>query len=221
MELQNYLSFKVACFRRNKDGAASATVPIDFSKSNPYTLDLAQANMNARIDSVQSVFVDNRANPNFLTITSYVTQQVLKIPAGGQAYLPVLAAQQKFDLTTRLTPTVNIQFLNFMVQPCVWSPSDNGSTGTDFSSTPPALLGSLLKTIPANGFRIHVGVQNQSADEIQVVRDDGVSSTPTILLLDPGAGAGLQGGAWESSTFKGRLRIYSDNAGSQVAAYED
>jgi len=97
-----------------------------------------------------------------------------------------------------------------------------GSTGTDYSAnaaTVPIAGYMLLQTIPATPGRAYVEVQNQSANTIQVVRDDGNGGNLTSILLT-GVGAGQQGAGTSSDTFKGRLRIYGP-AGSQIAAYQD
>jgi len=95
----------------------------------------------------------------------------------------------------------------------------NGSTGTDYSANPAAVSGTPLVTIPATATRAYVEVQNQSANQQQLVRDDGNGNNQTSILLS-GVGAGQQGGGWSSSTFKGRVRVYGP-AGSQVSAYQD
>jgi hypothetical protein len=97
-----------------------------------------------------------------------------------------------------------------------------GSTGTDASAnaaTVPISGYSLLLTIAANPTRAYVEVQNQSAAQIQLVRDDGTGANQSSVLLASG-GANAQGGGWLSTTFKGRVRVYGVT-GSQVSAFQD
>ncbi|MCJ2019463.1 hypothetical protein MKK84_18810 [Methylobacterium sp. E-065] len=94
-----------------------------------------------------------------------------------------------------------------------------GSTGADFSANSAAVSGTLLQSIPTTANRAYVEVQNQSANQLQLVRDDGAGNNVTTILL-AGTGAGQQGGGWSSSTFKGRVRVYGPT-GSQIAAYQD
>lgn len=93
-----------------------------------------------------------------------------------------------------------------------------GSTGTDSSANGAAVPADstfvLLVTIPVNATRARVGVQNQAAINLQVVRDDGAGANQTSLFL-----AGPFN-SWESSTFKGRIRVYGPS-GTAVAAYQD
>ena len=100
--------------------------------------------------------------------------------------------------------------------------SGSGSTGHDYSAngaTIPLAGTVLLATVPVNAARFYVAVQNQSAGSIQVVRDDGAGANQTSVLLASG-GAGLQGGGWDSATFRGRVRVYGAS-GAQVSAFED
>jgi hypothetical protein len=100
-----------------------------------------------------------------------------------------------------------------------------GGTPADFSSSAASVPLSggytLLTTVPVNGNRAAIEVQNQSAGTIQVVRDDGSAGSGTVSsILLAGAGAGLPGGSWASTTFKGRLRIYGAS-GAQVSAFQE
>lgn len=99
--------------------------------------------------------------------------------------------------------------------------SGAGSTGTDWSANSISVAAHLLLTIPVNANRNFVGVQNQSGEQIQVVRDKGDGTQLTILLLESGGANNTGGGEWGSTTFKGRLRVYSATSTDQVGAYED
>ena len=100
-----------------------------------------------------------------------------------------------------------------------------GGVNADVSSAPatvPEATFVLLATIPINGNRSTVEVQNQSAALIQVVLDDGSGTAGTIssYLLGPGTGANTAGGVWNSQTFKGRVRVYGAT-GAQVMARQN
>lgn len=95
-----------------------------------------------------------------------------------------------------------------------------GSTGTDFSANAAGVSGSPLVTIGAASGRAFIEVQNQSINQLQLVRDDGAGNNQTSIILAPAASPGAQGGGWSSATFKGRVRVYGP-AGSQVGAYQD
>jgi len=96
-----------------------------------------------------------------------------------------------------------------------------GSTGYDYSAngltTPPGVL---LATVPANDSRLHVEVQNQSAADITLVRDDGANGQRSVIVLATGGAVGAQGGGWASSTFRGRVRVYGPT-GSRISVMED
>lgn len=93
---------------------------------------------------------------------------------------------------------------------------------SDASQNAPAIntLGTLLGTIAPNRARQGALVQNQSANTLYVVLDDGNASTPTIIVLGPASAAGKgDGGYWDTLGLlhTGRIRIYG-TAGAQFAA---
>lgn len=93
----------------------------------------------------------------------------------------------------------------------------------DASANAPAIPGALnlLATLPVNPQRIGYIVQQQSVNVLTVAFDDGASSTPTVLILDPAAAANRQGGAFTFTGMPhyGRIRVFG-LAGSQVGAAE-
>jgi hypothetical protein len=102
---------------------------------------------------------------------------------------------------------------------------DYGGVNADVSSAPatiPEATFVLLATVPINGNRVAVEVQNQSAAIIQVVLDDGAATAGTLssILLNPGTGANTAGLTWLSTTFKGRVRVYGAT-GAQVMARQN
>ena len=118
-----------------------------------------------------------------------------------------------------------------------------GSPGRDYSAgspTPPnigAAFGSgvyagylVVATRAANPARANIDVENCTGGPIVVIRDDGNAASgaaPTnasVFALAGGTAPGAQGGAWSSTTFKGRLQIYAPaalTAGAFVTVMED
>jgi hypothetical protein len=116
-----------------------------------------------------------------------------------------------------------------------------GSTGADYSANKPALpnvganFGSsgpyasyvLIATVAASPMRNNVDIENDSGAQIAIVRDDGTASSgsapnnASVFALSGGTGTGVQGGAWVSTTFKGRLEIYAPSTSAQVAVMVD
>ena len=91
------------------------------------------------------------------------------------------------------------------------------SNGTSYSVNQPSVssLGTKLATVVNNNLRIKIGVQNQSAGNITIVRQDG-----TQIILASGGPQGSPGGSWESVSFQGQIDVYGAN-GAQIAVYED
>lgn len=190
---------------------------------------------NTSFSFIKSVYVDNSLNSETFSLFVAATRQTLTWPAYSQGYMPLLSTNPPlFTASTDGALNIDIHFLAFVVPPVIWQPpgivatttiSGNvnvvsaGGNNTDASANAPALLGTTLLTIAANAARKYVEIQNQSDVDIQVALDSG-SGTPTIIVLGNGGAAGLQGGGWSSTTFKGRVRVLSAAAGKQIAAYE-
>jgi hypothetical protein len=116
-----------------------------------------------------------------------------------------------------------------------------GSTGQDHSANQPALPvvgqpfgGSgpyagyvLVATVPASPTRNNVDIENTSGAQIAVMRDDGTAASgaapnnASVFALGGGSAAGAQGGAWSSTTFKGRLQIYAPSSTAIVSVMVD
>ena len=95
--------------------------------------------------------------------------------------------------------------------------SPAAGNGTDFSGSPPSLdtlLGTYTVVNPGCYF-----VQNQSANPLQVVFDNGSGGDQTIQILSSGGAAGSQGGDTNPpmSFFTGRMRVFGQPS-SQYAA---
>lgn len=120
-------------------------------------------------------------------------------------------------------------------------PDSGGSTGLDFSANKPTLpnVGAdfpgsgpyaswvLIATVPASAGRRNVEVQNMSASQILLVRDDGTASSgaapvnASAFTLNARVTTGPEGGGWRSHTFRGRLQIYAAGSGASVMAFTD
>ena len=118
-----------------------------------------------------------------------------------------------------------------------------GGTGRDYSAGAPAIpnigaaFGSgvyagyvVVATRAANPARANIDVENATGAAIVVVRDDGTAANgaapanASIFPLAGGPTPGSQGGAWSTTTFKGRLQIYAPAAltgGAFVTVMED
>ena len=118
-----------------------------------------------------------------------------------------------------------------------------GSTGRDSRAGAPAApnVGAafgpglyagyvVVTTRAANPARANIDVENCTGGPIVVVRDDGTAASgaapanASVFALGGGVAPGAQGGAWSTTTFKGRLQIYAPTAltgGAFVTVMED
>lgn len=133
------------------EGPKTIPILIDFSLGNTFTADLSVIQNLAFITCVETVFIDNSQNTAPLKVsTSPNTKQDLYIPAGAQAYLPILQtnpAVLTFFTTTALK--IMVQLLNFYVPPFVWN---TGSGGFVFSGSNLLVQDTILESMISNGF---------------------------------------------------------------------
>jgi hypothetical protein len=115
-------------------------------------------------------------------------------------------------------------------------PQISGSPGADFSSTTnhtalPSAIGAtigtstyggsgpfaayiLVASAAANASRANIDVENISGSQVVVVRDDGTAAAGSApvnaswFLLAGGGTGPSQGGAWSSTTFRGRIQLW-------------
>jgi hypothetical protein len=106
-----------------KAGPKTYPFKLDFRVVNQQDIDLSPEIVAGHIDFISGVFVDNRLNVNSLEITTAGNGQSIGIPAGKQAYMPLLvtdSAQLSFVTITVNNLVVPIQIVNFPVHPIVW-----------------------------------------------------------------------------------------------------
>lgn len=114
-------------------GTYNAVLPEKGPKAYPFRLQFQTLNeqdldFQVEIDGgfisfISGCFVDNRLNANPLNIEVASVGQIVSIPAGKQAYMPLLvtdAAQLKITTIAANDLIVPFFVLNFPVQPYVW-----------------------------------------------------------------------------------------------------
>lgn len=95
---------------------------LDFSLGLQYLIDFATWINQKTIDSVQGLYVDNSLGTAAVKFTFSGTNQIITVPAGSQAYLPVIVANPPsvvIDCTNAAQQT-NLYVLNFFVPPYIW-----------------------------------------------------------------------------------------------------
>lgn len=214
-------------------GPRSVTQSLNFGNgsTSPATVNFAESQNLEKLEFIQTIKIDNSQNAASVSILDNNTNDLLTIPPYAMAILPLLASKQtpNFTVTTTGTALVNLYFLSMALPAVIWFPngasgsggsssfSPAGTIGNDYSSAQPALLGNLLTTAPVNAARNNLIYQNQSNNLHQLVLDDGAGNILSVLLMAAG-GLGLQGadsGGFNLGAFKGRVRVYSSDAGDQ------
>lgn len=106
-----------------KEGPQVYPCNLDFRTAGEQTLDFSQEIIAEHVSYISGFYVDNSANANDLVISVATTNQSIRIPAGKQAYMPVLApSTAEFTFTTDAAAdlTVPVFACNFPVWPCVF-----------------------------------------------------------------------------------------------------
>jgi hypothetical protein len=113
-----------------KEGPKATAVVIPFTSTDTsFDLNLLLTQSQQFMSLVQAAFVDNSDNPADLEIVTSVLFQSLIIPAGSQAYVPLLTpknATLTFNSTGAVT--VRVILLNVPVPAAVWSVDTPGAT---------------------------------------------------------------------------------------------
>lgn len=121
------------------NGPKSVPIPLDFSTGGPtFEIDLTNINQQGDFEAIQTIYLDNSANPFSASILCRNTNQLVIIPAGAQAYMPLLQPNPPdIQITSQGTAKVGVQLLNFYLPPCVWG-ANSAIAGWSLSATPAA-----------------------------------------------------------------------------------
>jgi len=71
-------------------GPRAVPIALNFADFDTYNLDYSNMQNQGFLSMCQTLWVDNYANGQVMTITIPASQQTLKIPAGVQGYFPVI-----------------------------------------------------------------------------------------------------------------------------------
>ena len=106
-----------------KEGPKALAVNCDFSTDTEFDIDLQSAADEAKLQSVQTVYVDNRLNAADMVLTISISNQTILAKANTQGYYPVLAPPgAKYKATMAAgTAITQLQFLNFVMAGIVWA----------------------------------------------------------------------------------------------------
>lgn len=93
----------------------------DFAATDTYEVDLNNAIELKQIDGIQSLFVDNVGNAQFVDFVFSGTNQRIRVPAGAQGYFPILAPNPaRFTIASTGAVAISFQVLNFPVPAQFW-----------------------------------------------------------------------------------------------------
>lgn len=231
------------------EGRKSLPVNIDFSQGANFFLDLSSIQGQGPqkyISSVQTLYIDNVDNTAAIDVVMDVSKQRIRIPAGSEAYIPVLEPNPpKITFTCANPVIVPVQVLNFFVPPYIWGnnfaftpagylevsdPALDAIISNGALATRPTTLGYTSitndsSTITAGGTAQQAIAANANRKRFIVSNPDSASETLYLILGASGNGQIplLPGMTWDesgSSIFQGAVYVLAATTGHAFTAYE-
>lgn len=126
---ENLVAFKTYNTERPEDGPKAVTLNLDLSAATgangaPIILDFVKIQDLHRLPYLQTVFIDNSAQTQELTMTVGISQQVIKCPPNAQGYFPVLAPNPPrltFQSANVAQTNLIVILCSHFIPPCVWT----------------------------------------------------------------------------------------------------
>lgn len=191
-------------------GPRGMPIALDFTNQASYAIDLVQEIEQNTLNMLQSIYVDNSANANALTIIFDQTNQRLVIPATAQGIWPVITpkdAPRFIASTTQAAVVVNLILLNVPMPLTQYGPIAVTITNVNATFTPTVsnatdrgavATGADQILMAANAARKRVVIENPSTTATSLFINFGAAAT-----LNPGPGAPnsieiLPGGYYDS-----------------------
>jgi hypothetical protein len=118
------------------EGPKMVPLSTDFTLNDTYEVDLSNFVQMGRISMVQSIYVDNADGAVAITILVELGSQRLIVPAGQEAYLPILVPNPiKLTISSPGgAASAKVFLINFPIQPEVWNSA--GGSGAFPSAAP-------------------------------------------------------------------------------------
>ena len=118
------------------EGPKGVGLNFDFSVSASWLADFQQAVDGGRISGVQSLFVDNWASGQTVTVISLETGHRIEVPPYSQGLFPILTIRlPKIQISSSGTGLAAIYFLNVPVPYATWSQAGSGGTSVVVTNT--------------------------------------------------------------------------------------
>lgn len=129
MTLAKLITNPLSIFRgATKKGPKALPYKLDFSTTQLYTLDFTGLELQEFFEAPQTIFVDNSLNTAVLIITCSNTGQIITYPAKSCGYTPLIQpVPGTIDIFTTGAIVINIQLLNYHIDPNIWSVSPSAA----------------------------------------------------------------------------------------------
>lgn len=137
---------------------------VDMTTATSVEMDLSPFVQNGNIDFVSGAWIDNSASAEDLTVRVDGTKQAPIIPAGSQAYMPLLAPNMpKFTFSAAVAPGVILPviFYNVPLLPFMWDTASAGGIAIDWTGYP-GLTNTQLRASAIQAYWPGVALTNRS-----------------------------------------------------------
>lgn len=188
-------------------GPKALPVTLDFTVDTTIVIDFTAAEESNGISFVQSVWVDNSANPNALNLFFDVTQQNIVVPAFAQSVFPIIATlKSKCTASTlAVVPTLlRAIFVNVPMASEMWGPATVNIASVNLNpiqgvfidrSGVIAAIGVSQAIMAINAGRKRFFIQNPSS----AIESLFFNFTGAAVVGGPGSLELLPGGSYDSS----------------------
>lgn len=132
MTLSKLITNPLSIFRGPlKKGAKALPIKLDFTTTQSYTIDFNTLEFQEFFEAAQTIFVDNSLNTATLIITCSSSGQIITFPAKSCGYVPLLQPiPGTLDIFTTGNLVINLQLLNYHIDPNVWNVSPVAAPAT-------------------------------------------------------------------------------------------
>lgn len=170
-----------------KEGPKAVPYNMNFTTGAAFTADLRQTVSQGYISVIQSVWIDNSANSDTLSMTVQGTNFTINAPAYSQGFYPVTVGPQPvFQFSSASTSAaVAVEFLNVPVPASVWTVQVNAVSITGPADSNGNVL--TVPGVPGNAWSSYSGATANPAASTQLIPAPVGGKYAAVLIKAPEA----------------------------------
>lgn len=182
--LVNVTRFAIANNAIPREGAQSIPIgPFNFKTTPTYSFNFTLSQEQSKLSIVQTLYIDNGANPYNLICDVGVSGQEIVAPPFSQGYYPILAVNN-LNLAISSAGAVDcasaIYLINVPIEPYVWSTVSETQCGPLGYQQLTGISSATSLTVPSGAKYALINFEAQNSRW----RDDGTAPTGTVGMLN-------------------------------------